>query len=267
MSNKHTETTGVIHVKNIQQTYEVGDEALPILRQVDFSIQPGSFTLIFGSSGSGKSTLLNVLAGLQPPSTGSVVIEGQDIYNLSPDELAHFRANKIGFMHQTNHWIKSLNVIENVSVPLYFLGYSKAKAEKLAQKSLDRVNMGSYAKKSPLLLSGGEQQRIGMARALANDPLFIIADEPTGNLDTENGDTIMNLLLECQTELRRTVILVTHNLEYIALADHLLRIHDGKVEDIPSNDTKEVTNVLLKSIEDRVQHLRETKKHATKNHS
>ncbi len=267
MNSKHTEKPGVIHVKNIQQTYEVGDESLPILRKVDFSIQPGSFTLIFGSSGSGKSTLLNVLAGLQPPSTGSVIIEDQDIYSLSPDELAHFRANKIGFMHQTNHWIKSLNVIENVSLPLYFLGYSKVEAEKLALKSLDRVNMGSYAKKSPLILSGGEQQRIGMARALANDPLFIIADEPTGNLDTDNGDTIMNLLLECQTELQRTIILVTHNLEYIALADHLLRIHDGKVEDIPSSDTKEVTNVLLKGIEDRVQHLREARKHATKNHS
>lgn len=254
---------GVINVENVQQSFKVGDETILALETVNFSIKANSFTIIFGPSGSGKSTLLNVLAGLQVPSTGSVVAEGKDIYALKPDELAHFRANRVGFMHQTNHWIKSLNVIENVSVPLYFLGYNKPKASKLAMIALERVNMASYAKKSPLFLSGGEQQRVGMARALANDPLFIIADEPTGNLDTENGDTIMNLLLNCQTEFRRTIILVTHNLEYISLADHLLKIQDGQVEDIPSNDTQKIMDVLVGDMKKRIKHFSEVKVHAT----
>jgi putative ABC transport system ATP-binding protein len=255
----------VIQLRGVQQSFKVGEETIPALRQADFSIKANSFTIIFGASGSGKSTLLNVLAGLQPPTAGTVTIEGKNIYELKSDELAHFRANRVGFMHQTNHWIKSLNVIENIAVPLYFLGNSKAKAVKLAHIALDRVNMSSYAKKMPLMLSGGEQQRIGMARALANDPLFIIADEPTGNLDTENGDAIMNLLLNCQTEFRRTIILVTHNLEYISLADHLLRIQDGIVEDIPSSNTQTVMNVLLKDVQSRVKDLKEIKKHATNN--
>ncbi len=264
MGGTENDQSGVINVKNVQQSFKVGDETIPALKTVDFSIKANSFTIIFGPSGSGKSTLLNVLAGLQAPSTGNVVIEGRDIYALKPDELAHFRANRVGFMHQTNHWIKSLNVIENVSVPLYFLGYNRSKASELAMIALERVNMASYAKKSPIFLSGGEQQRVGMARALANDPLFIIADEPTGNLDSTNGDTIMNLLLSCQTEFHRTIILVTHNLEYISLADHLLKIQDGHVEDIPSSDTQKIMDVLIGDMKKRIKHLSEVKVHANK---
>ncbi len=255
--------TKIIQAENIQQQFIVGGEPLTVLRGIDFSIQANSFNIIFGPSGSGKSTLLNVLAGLQAPSQGKLIVEGRDIYSLSPDELAYFRANRVGFVHQTNHWIKSLNVIENISVPLYFLGFSKAKASKLAQVALDRVQMGAYAKKSPLLLSGGEQQRLGTARALANDPLFIIADEPTGNLDTENGDMIMSLLLNAQTEFRRTVILVTHNMEYISLADHLLKIQDGTLEDIESNDVERVTKALVADIEERIKHSLRVKMEAS----
>lgn len=254
----------IIRVSNVRQQFMVGDEPVPVLKDVNFSIQANTFTIIFGASGSGKSTLLNVLAGLQAPSSGKVEISGRDVYAMSADELAHFRANRIGFVHQTNHWIKSLNVIENISVPLYFLGYSKTMAAKLAMIALERVNMGAYAKKYPLLLSGGEQQRLGTARALANDPLFIIADEPTGNLDTENGDMIMNMLLNAQTEFRRTIILVTHNMEYVSLADHLLKIQDGTVEDIRSSDVQKVTDVLVEDVKNRITHLAEVKKHALK---
>lgn len=264
MNGGQLNQSDILQVKGVEQSFKVGEETIPVLKNVNFAITANSFTLIFGPSGSGKSTLLNVLAGLQPPTSGSVEIEGRNIYTLRSDELAHLRANRVGFVHQTNHWIKSLNVIENISVPLYFLGYTKNKAEKLARVALERVNMANYAKKSPLLLSGGEQQRIAMARALANDPLFIIADEPTGNLDTQNGDIIMNLLLNCQTEFRRTIILVTHNLEYISLADHLLRIQDGQIEDIPSRDTSKVMNMLMKDVEGRISQLLEVKKHANK---
>jgi len=147
---------------------------------------------------------------------------------------------------------------------LYFLGYSKDKANKLARVALDRVNMGSYAKKVPMMLSGGEQQRIGTARALANDPLFIIADEPTGNLDTNNGDMIMDMLLNAQTEFRRTVILVTHNMEYVSLADHLLKIQDGSIESIESKDVHKVTDALVGSMKTRISHLSKVKSNATK---
>lgn len=262
MSGGIIDETKVIELAGVQKQFKVGEEIVVALRDVNFSIQANSFNIIYGVSGSGKSTLLDLLAGLQPPSSGSITVEGRDIYALSSDELAHFRANRVGFVHQTNYWIKSLNVIENLSIPLYFLGYSRKKAAKLAEIALERVNMGSYAKKYPVLLSGGEQQRIGMARALVNDPLFIIADEPTGNLDTQNGDAIMKLLLACQTEFRRTVILVTHNMEYISLADHLLRINDGLVEDIPKSNTQKEMNALLADIKRRIKEQAELKKNA-----
>lgn len=251
--------TKIIQLSNVHKQFKVGDETIVALKNVSFFIQANSFNIIYGSSGSGKSTLLDILAGLQKPTSGSITIEGRDIYTLSPDDLAHFRANRIGFVHQTNYWIKSLNVIENLSVPLYFLGYSRKQASRLAGIALDRVSMGSYAKKYPIFLSGGEQQRIGMARALVNDPLFIIADEPTGNLDTKNGDEIMKLLLACQTEFRRTVILVTHNMEYISLADHLLRVTDGVLEDIPKSSTQKEMDTLLDSIKHRIKEQTELK--------
>lgn len=245
----------IIKIQNVVQNFVVGGETINALKQADFSIRANTFNIIFGPSGSGKSTLLNILAGLHAPSSGSVIINDKDLYSLSPDEQAYFRANHIGFVHQTNHWIKSLNVIENLSLPLFFLGYTRPKAKKLAMIALERVNMASYAKKYPFLLSGGEQQRLGTARALANDPLFIIADEPTGNLDTTNGDMIMNLLLNAQSEFRRTIILVTHNLEYIALADHLFKIQDGTVNVIGSDDVMEVTDNLVNEMKDHINHL------------
>lgn len=259
-------TPGIIELHNVQQQFIVGEERLEVLKSADFSIKANSFTIIFGPSGSGKSTLLNVLAGLQAPSAGEVLVGGKNIYRMSQNEIAHFRANRIGFVHQANYWVKSLNAIENVSVPLYFLGYSRAKAEKLAMLALERVGMTSYAHKYPIMLSGGEQQRISMARAVANDPLFIIADEPTGNLDSESGDAIMDFLLNCQTEFQRTIILVTHNMEYISLADNLLKIQDGVVEDVPDGNTEQVTNLLIKDIKGRIDHLAQVKKHATAKH-
>lgn len=264
MSGGILDSSKMVIAENIQQEFNVAGEPLKVLKDVSFSIQANSFNIIFGPSGSGKSTLLNVLAGLQKPSGGKLLVQNQDMYSMNPDELALFRANRIGFVHQTNYWIKSLNVIENISIPLYSLGYSRAKAAKLATVALDRVKMGAYAKKSPLMLSGGEQQRLGAARALANDPLIIIADEPTGNLDTVNGDMIMNLLINAQTEFRRTVILVTHNMEYVALADHLLRIQDGVVESIESKDIHKAADVLVTDIKSRIKHLSEVKKNASK---
>ncbi len=245
----------LIQVQNVEQHFQVGDDTVTPLKGVSFDIEDGSFNIIYGPSGSGKSTLLNVLTGLQKPTKGSVLFEGRDVYNLPPDELAYFRANHIGFVYQTNYWIKSLNVIDNVAMSLYFMGFNKAKAARMARDALDRVNMGSYSKKFPVLLSGGEQQRVAMARALATSPMFVIADEPTGSLDSKSGDMIMNLLHSCQTDLKRTVILVTHNMEYLPLADHLLHIQDGVIEALEHGSIQATTDGLMRDMRERINRL------------
>ncbi len=247
----------LVKVSNIEQSFQVGDELIHVLKKCDFEILNNTFNIIFGQSGSGKSTLLNVLTGLQKPTKGTIEFEGERVYELSPNDLAYFRANRIGIVYQQNFWVKSLNVIENVSIPLFFLGYSRSMAAKKAYAALEMVHMESYAKKFPLLLSGGEQQRIAMARAIVNDPLFIIADEPTGSLDSTSGDMIMNLLHDSQVNFGRTIILVTHNMEYLPLADHLLHIQDGVVEQMVN--VKEATGTLIEDMKTRIMHLQELK--------
>jgi putative ABC transport system ATP-binding protein len=250
----------MISASGIKQDFQVGTSTVSAVKSADFEILENTFNIIFGASGSGKSTLLNILTGLQEPSRGQVLFEGVDIYGLKPDDLAYFRAHRIGIVYQSNYWVKSLNVLENVSLPLYFLGYSRSTAAKLAMLALERVDMAPYIKKNPLYLSGGEQQRIAMARALANSPLYVIADEPTGNLDSENGEKIMQLLENCQTEFRCTVMLVTHNMEYLPLADNLLEIQDGLVKQMPHDDISSTTKKLIGDLQARVQRISEDKK-------
>lgn len=273
IEHKHTHTTHhtepkssaktIVSIKNVTQSFTVGEETIKVLNKVDFTLQDKTFNIIYGPSGSGKSTLLNILTGLQEPTTGTVEFDGKFLYKLEPDELAYFRAFEIGIVYQQNFWVKSLNVIENVAMPLYYSGISRAAAAKRAMEALETVEMQSYAKKRPSLLSGGEQQRIAMARALVNDPLFIIADEPTGNLDSKNGDMIMGLLQKCQIELGRTIILVTHNMEYIPLADQLLHIEDGIVtQTTHSTDIHTTANKLLLDMKYRIDRLAKAKKHA-----
>jgi len=254
----------LVKATNIEQEFTVGDEVIKPLQKVSFELTENSFNIIYGPSGSGKSTMLNVLTGLQRPTRGQVLFEGQDVYALKPDDLAKFRANRIGIVYQTNYWVKSLSVIDNVSMPLFFLGYTKSQAHKIAMTSLERVNMGQYAKKLPSLLSGGEQQRIATARALVNDPLFIIADEPTGSLDSKNGDMIMNLLQDCQTQFKRTVILVTHNMEYLPLADHLIHIEDGQIQEMHDGSIQKTAEGLLEEMKARLGNLSKSKNRKVK---
>lgn len=249
----------LILAKNIAVEFKTGDEVISPLRDVSFAMADKSFNIIYGPSGSGKSTLLNVLTGLQKPTRGSVTFNDKDVYALHPDDLARFRAHDIGFVYQTNYWIKSLTVIENVSVPLYFLGYSKSAAAKIAKDALDRVSMGAYANKYPVVMSGGEQQRVAIARALAHDPSFIIADEPTGSLDSKNGDFIMGLLQEARRDLGRTIILVTHNMEYLPLADSLLHIEDGRVKEMHAESIQRTADALLGEMRDRIHKLAKAK--------
>lgn len=244
-----------IKTSAIEQFFTTGEETINPIKKTSFDIQTGSFNIIYGPSGSGKSTLLNILTGLQKPTNGTVLFDNQDVYSLSSDELAYFRASKIGLVYQSNYWVNSLNVLENVSLSLYFMGYSRSKSAKMAQDALDRVNMSGYGKKGPQMLSGGEQQRIAMARAIVNNPPFVVADEPTGALDSASGDRIMKLLQSCQADYGQTVILVTHNMEYLPLADNLLHIQDGDIEQMEHSTIHQTTNRLLAEMKKRIDDL------------
>jgi len=250
-------STPLISAKNITQHFEIADQSVVPVRNVNFEIEENSFNIIYGSSGSGKSTLLNILAGLQPPTTGSIFVDGKDLYKQSRDELANFRARRLGFIYQTNYWIKSLTVIDNVAMALYFSGMNRSQAKKLSIDALAKVNMQSYANKYPTTLSGGEQQRVATARALVANPSFLIADEPTGSLDSKNGDMVMSLLNDCKVNFGQTIILVTHAMEYLPLGDRLLHIEDGKVEQMDSTTVQTTVNKLFNETRSRIKRLSE----------
>ncbi len=254
----------LIQTKKVNQEFKIGDNNLHVLHDVTISIPENSFTIIYGSSGSGKSTLLNLLIGLQRPSDGQILYRGKDLYQYSSDQLAQHRASEFGMVFQTNYWVKSLTVLENVALPLYFLGQVRAEANKRAMKALEMLNMAKHAHKLPTLLSGGEQQRVSMARTLVRSPKLIVADEPTGNLDTATGDQIMQLLRKCQSELKQTIILVTHELEYLPLGDHLFHIQDGTVTALQGKDIRRTTNELLNGQKDRIDKLMRTRNETAK---
>jgi putative ABC transport system ATP-binding protein len=249
-----SDNSNLISISNLSQSFTSGDEKLDILRNVSFDIKKESFNIIYGQSGSGKSTLLNTISGLQKPTAGKVLFQNSPLYDHSLDELARFRAEKIGIVYQTNYWVKSLNVIENVSLPLYFLGYSRVKAEPLARQALERVGMAEYADRQAFFLSGGEQQRVAIARGIINNPILLIADEPTGNLDTKNGDMIIKMMRDYIAG-HGTLIMVTHNMEYLPLADHLLHIQDGSVQDLKSSNYQQMTNELMGDMKARIDSL------------
>lgn len=251
------ETKPLFKTINAALSFEVGGQIINAVNSSSITIPTGEITIIFGPSGSGKSSLLNMISGLQPPSVGKLRYKDVELYDKTPNELALYRANDLGIVYQTNYWVKSLNVIENVALPLYFLGKSQAEAHKLALESLKRVDMGGYERKNPSLLSGGEQQRIAMARALVSNPPVIIADEPTGNLDSKNGDMIIDLLKKINKEQKITIILVTHNMEYLYMADHLIEIQDGNVTEIKQADIQDKVKTMLNDAQRRIESMME----------
>jgi putative ABC transport system ATP-binding protein len=217
----------MIELQNVSKTVLSGSEPLTILHPLSLRIPRGQFLAIVGPSGSGKSTLLGLIAGLDSPTSGSVLIDGVDITRLDEDRLAKLRGEKIGFVFQFFHLIPSLTARENVSVPMEITGV--ADARRRAEALLEEVGLTGRAHHYPSQLSGGEQQRVALARALANDPPIVLADEPTGNLDTYNGRHIMDLLRAIHTARGTTVVLVTHDAELASLADGRLVLRDGRV--------------------------------------
>ena len=217
----------MIQLKNITKTVISGTEDLTILKDVSIEIPSGQFVAITGASGSGKSTLLGLIAGLDAPSSGEILIDGENITEMNEDGLAALRSTKIGFIFQSFHLIPSLTAFENVLIPMEILGISGVKLR--AEKLLEDVELTNRGHHYPSELSGGEQQRIAIARAFANKPSILLADEPTGNLDSKNGDHIFDLMTEMHDQNDVTLVMVTHDQNLADKAQRQIRLRDGEV--------------------------------------
>jgi putative ABC transport system ATP-binding protein len=216
----------MIELRGVSKTVESGGRPLTILHPLDVAIPSGRFLAVVGPSGSGKSTLLGLLAGLDAPSTGEILIDGIDITKLSEDALARLRGEKIGFVFQFFHLVPSLTAFENILVPMEIAG--RRGAVDRARLLLEEVGLSDRGHHYPSQLSGGEQQRVAIARALANNPSIVLADEPTGNLDSTTGRHIMDLLLAVRRSRSSTLVLVTHDAGLASLADSRLSLRDGR---------------------------------------
>jgi putative ABC transport system ATP-binding protein len=216
----------MIELRGISRTVQSGSAPLTILHPLDFFVPAGQSVAITGPSGSGKSTLLGLIAGLDAPTTGAILIDGVDITALDEDRLARLRGEKIGFVFQFFHLMPSLTALENILVPMEIAG--RRDAGRRADALLDEVGLTGRGHHYPSQLSGGEQQRVAIARALANDPAILLADEPTGNLDSANGRHVMDLLLTVNHARKTTLVLVTHDAALAALAEVQLALRDGR---------------------------------------
>lgn len=217
----------MIELYKVSKIVPSGAEMLTILHSLDLTIPDGQFISVIGPSGSGKSTLLGLIAGLDEPTAGEIRIDGQDITRMNEDELAEIRGRKIGFVFQSFHLIPSLTALENILVPMEIAGARNAR--KRAQHLMEDVDLVARAHHYPSQLSGGEQQRVAIARAFANDPSIMLADEPTGNLDSHNGRHVFDLMVEMNRKRKATLVLVTHEHDLAVAADRQISLRDGRV--------------------------------------
>ncbi len=219
----------IIRTENLKKIYRVGEEKVRALNGVDINIESGEICCIIGTSGSGKSTLLNMLAGLEKPSKGLVVIAGKKISKMDENQLAHFRQENLGFIFQSYNLLPQLTATENVAMPLMFAGVSREKREKRARKELIAMGLGARLTHKPSEMSGGQQQRVGIARAFAGAPKVIFADEPTGNLDTHTTVQVLQTMIQRSREHGITFVMVTHERELSNCGDRIIQLSDGKV--------------------------------------
>ena len=234
-TQEQTIKTVVMDVRDITKTLPLGKERINILKGISFQIMIGEFISIVGPSGSGKSTLLGIIAGLDNPTTGQVFIDGVDITRMTEGKLASVRNNKIGMVFQAFNLIPTLTAQENVEVPLY-VGKHKGSPAARAQELLNLVGLSHRLDHRPNQLSGGEQQRVAIARSLATNPAFVIADEPTGNLDAKNGENVLKLIAELRAQTGKTFIIATHDPVVASHADRALRIVDGNIAEIDNSN-------------------------------
>ncbi len=219
----------IIHVQNVRKVYRMGDEEVVALNRINLKIYEGEVCCIFGTSGSGKSTLLNQLAGMEKPTGGRVLIQGRNISAMSEEELAAFRQQHIGFIFQSYNLLPSMTAVENVAMPLMFRGVEKEKREKQARMLLKRVGLSHRLDHYPGQMSGGQQQRAGIARAFVTRPQVVFADEPTGNLDSRTTEEIMKMIMEFAGRYKETIILVTHDPGMARFADRIVTLKDGNI--------------------------------------
>ena len=225
----------VIQVKNLYKIYRVGENKVRALNGVDLTIYRGEFCSIVGTSGSGKSTMLNMLAGLEKPTKGEIVIAGQHLEKMNENQLVKFRREHVGFIFQSFNLLGTMDAVENVALPLMFRGVPKKERMEKADKMLELVGLSKHKDHRPNEMSGGQQQRVGVARALVLDPEIIFADEPTGKLDSNTSAEVMRLMQKVVRERNQTLVMVTHDNHLASFADRIFHIIDGKIVKIEDN--------------------------------
>lgn len=221
--------TNIIKIENVWKTYDLGKIKLNVLKNVSLEIDQGDFAIILGPSGSGKSTLLNLVSCLDVPTKGNIFFKGKNISEFSEDELAEIRGKDIGFVFQRFNLLPYLTALENVVLPTIFQGKEEKESIGLAKNILESVGLKERLNHRPTELSGGENQRVAIARALINNPEIVVADEPTGNIDSRTGDKIMDILVELNKKEGKTVIVVTHNNDQVKYGNRIIRIKDGEI--------------------------------------
>ncbi|WP_333858970.1 ABC transporter ATP-binding protein [Clostridium sp.] len=225
----------MIEIKNVSKIYNMGKEKVIALDNISLTIKEGEFTAIVGPSGSGKSTLMHLVGGLDTPTSGSIFVDGKDISKFKDKDMSRYRNKSVGFVFQSFNLENTQTALENVMMPLIFSGIDKRRRKVKAERALEMVGLRDKIKNKPTELSGGQRQRVSIARALVNEPRIIFADEPTGNLDSKNGQLIMNLLSDLNKR-GYTVIMVTHNMEEAKRAKRIISIKDGKVQEVEQDE-------------------------------
>jgi putative ABC transport system ATP-binding protein len=236
----------LVSCQDVKKTYVMGKEQVHALAGVSVEILKGEYVSIMGPSGSGKSTLFNIIGGLDLPTSGTVTVEGHSLADLKSSQLAWFRCHKIGFIFQSFNLVPTMTALENVSIARIFAGVSPEQAKEDAASVLEKVGLGHRLDHLPSQVSGGQQQRIAIARALVNEPLIILADEPTGNLDLKTGEEIIAMLNDMKSRLGVTIITATHDMKMLSSSDKIIRIEDGKIKRV---DTPDDVNVKVGSID------------------
>jgi len=226
----------ILQIKDLKKTYQSGPLSVEVIKGIDLKIEQGEIVIIMGPSGVGKSTLLHLIGGLDKPTFGSIVINDTNIFELENSKLAHFRNTSIGFVFQFHHLLPEFSALENLMIPGMINNTDQDELKSKATELLEKVDLSDRAHHKPSQLSGGEQQRVAVARALVNQPQIILADEPTGNLDKRNSESLYNLILDLNKSLNQTFIIVTHNEMMTRNANKVIELEDGKVKNLIRKD-------------------------------
>ena len=236
--------TSAIKINNLRKVYRIGAERVVALDHIDMEIKRGEICCILGPSGSGKSTLLNMIAGLEKPTRGHILFMGEQIATMSETRLARFRQQNMGFVFQSYALLPMLTALENVALPLMFRGVSRSRRKQVAMKMLKMVGLQTHMKHKPTQMSGGQQQRVGIARAFAGNAPVILADEPTGNLDSKTTNELMTIIITRARELNQTLLIVTHDIRMVEYVDKVFHIFDGRIAKVEDNRKKKKTKAI-----------------------